>query len=258
MLQEDRKQLILDLITKNKDITINKISEFLKISIPTVYRDLSGLEKENLIKKVYGGIKIVKDVNIELNFYKRLNNNKEKKLAIAREAVKLISENETLAMDESSTSYYLAEEIKKIDKKLTIITNSVLLPQLLLSSKNIIIISIGGIVYKHIAGFDGSIFINSSTNLIADKFFFSSGGFDENIGTMEIYDPENSVKAKEWFMDISKEAICSVDSSKFGKGGTINLFDIKKIKKIITDERVNKKVADVLKNNGVNLIIAKL
>jgi DeoR family transcriptional regulator, fructose operon transcriptional repressor len=258
MLQEDRKQLILDLITKNKDIKINKISEFLKISIPTVYRDLSSLEKENLIKKVYGGIKIVKDVNIELNFYKRLNNNKEKKLAIARESVKLINENETVAMDESSTSYYLADEIKKIDKKLTIITNSVLLPQLFLSSKNIIIISIGGIVYKDIAGFDGNIFINSSTNLIADKFFFSSGGFDENIGTMEIYDPENSIKAKEWFMDISKEAICLVDSNKFNKSGTINLFDIKKIKKIITDECVSKKTANALKSNGVNLIIAKL
>ncbi|MCL5770899.1 MAG: DeoR/GlpR family DNA-binding transcription regulator [Actinobacteria bacterium] len=258
MFQEDRKEIILDLIGKNKNITINEISEILKISIPTVYRDLSVLEKENLIKKVYGGIKIVKDVNIELNFYKRLNNNKEKKVAIAREAVKLINENETLALDESSTSYYLAEEIKKTDKKITIITNSVLLPQLLLSSKNIIVISIGGIVYKDIAGFDGSIFINSSTNLIADKFFFSSGGFDENIGTVEIYDPENSVKAKEWFMDISKEAICSVDSSKFDRRGTINLFDIKKIKKIITDEHIDRKIAEVLRSKGIDLIIAKL
>ncbi|MBN2072520.1 MAG: DeoR/GlpR transcriptional regulator, partial [Actinobacteria bacterium] len=229
MNTNERRKKIVEIIRENKDISVEEISKKISISIPTVYRDLDILDKNREIERYYGGLRALEGNKFERNYYKRYDINKEQKTAIAKEAVKLIEENETIVLDESTTVHYLAREIKKIDIKLTIITNSILLLPLFANSSNIDVISTGGIVNKEIAGMVGSIAECSISNIFADKFFFSSAGISWNAGVLDAYIPEN-IKMKEQFFKIAAKSICLVDSSKFQKSGTVNWVNYEKLK----------------------------
>ena len=256
MLPEDRRKKILDLLKEKDNIPIEELSKVFKISIPTIYRDLEILESENNIRKFYGGIKLVEDFKFEHNFYKRLKINKKQKEAIARKAVEMISNRDTIVLDESSTTYYLAEELKKKDISITIITNSVLIPPEFINKKSMKLISTGGVLNQEIAGFIGGFTESAIVNLNAGKFFFSSAGISEKLGVMDAYIPEN-IRMKKLFLDISEEAICLIDSSKFKKRGTVNWVRYDNLRKIVTDEYLDKEKINVLNKKGVEVIIAK-
>lgn len=253
----ERRKKLLEIIKSNKNITVEEISKKLKISIPTVYRDLDILEKENNIKKFYGGFKLLENNEFERNYYKRYDIHKNEKKAIAKEAVKLINDNETIVLDESTTTHYLAEEIRKMDIRLTVVTNSILILTLFINNPNINTVSTGGVVNKEIAGLVGNIAENSISAFIADKFFFSSAGISKDIGVMEAYIPDN-IRMKRCFFKISRKSICLVDSSKFMKRGTVNWINYDQLKHIITDENIEKDILDEIKIKNVNVTLAKI
>ncbi len=255
MIPEDRRKKILGLLKDRKDLTPEFLSEKLNISIPTIYRDLDILEKENNIRKVYGGIKLIENNQVEKNYYKRFEKNKKLKKAIAREAVKLIKDGETIILDESSTVHYLAEEITRLDLNLTIITNSILIMPEFVNINKIKIISTGGILNQEICGLVGPITQNTISQFRADKCFFSSAGISSEAGVLDAYIPE-SISVKESFLKISDEVICLVDSEKFNKSGAVNYINFDRLKKIITDELLDKEIIKMLGKKGVEVIVA--
>jgi len=256
MIPEDRRKKILGLLKDRKDLTPEFLSEQLNISIPTIYRDLDVLEKENNIRKVYGGIRLKENNHAEHNYFKRFDKNKKLKKAIAEEAVKLISDGETIVLDESSTVHYLAEEISKLDIQLTIITNSVLILSEFMNREKIKLISTGGVLNQEICGFVGPITQNAICQFRADKYFFSSAGISSEVGVLDAYIPE-SISVKESFVKISDEVICLVDSSKFNISGTVNYINFDTLKKIITDESIDKETVNELRKKGVEVIVVR-
>jgi DeoR/GlpR family transcriptional regulator of sugar metabolism len=257
MIPEDRRKKILNLLKNNKNVTPEFLSERLNISIPTIYRDLDVLEKQNNIRKVYGGIKLIENNQVEKNYYKRFERNKKLKKAIAMEAIKLINDGETIVMDESSTVHYLAEEITKMDFSLTIITNSILIIPEFVNINKIKIISTGGVLDQEICGLVGPIAQNTIHQFRADKFFFSSAGISSEMGVLDAYIPE-SISVKKSFLEISDKVICLVDSEKFSKSGPVNYINYDRLKMIITDELIDGEIVKTLNKKGVEVIVAKI
>lgn len=52
MLKEERKNIVLELIRKNKSVRIAELTKMFGVSDETVRRDLTGLEKEGLLRCV--------------------------------------------------------------------------------------------------------------------------------------------------------------------------------------------------------------
>lgn len=55
MLVEKRQQMILKMLEERKSITVSEIKDSLGISESTIRRDLTMLDKENKLIKVFGG-----------------------------------------------------------------------------------------------------------------------------------------------------------------------------------------------------------
>ena len=51
----EREKQILEVLLKEKRVTVRQLAKRLFISEPSVRRDLARLEKQNLIKRVHGG-----------------------------------------------------------------------------------------------------------------------------------------------------------------------------------------------------------
>jgi len=259
MLANQRREEILKILHKKSDVTAEELAKKFKKSIPTIYKDIKILEKQNQLEKIYGGVKIKIDETGFYNFFKRVNENVIIKRALAKEAVKLIENNDIIAIDSSTTAHYIAEELKNEGKHITLVTYSAALlsDYEFVSKDNINIYVIGGFLEKKIASFieaDPKIFI---PNVLINKFFFSTFGISVNYGIMDSYMLQNCELKKSLF-EMSKESICLVSSDKFKISGVINWINFDRLKKIITDEFIEDKIVKTLNEKGVEVIKVKI
>ena len=101
-------------------------STFSNFSNSTVRSDLSQLARQGLVARVRGGVRPLERGQSELGFDFRLRLEVERKQAIARAAAAMVDEGEAIALDSSTTAYYLALELRT-KKELVVVTNGLLI-----------------------------------------------------------------------------------------------------------------------------------
>jgi len=121
---QKRREVILELLDTYEVLRIEELIKRFNVSEVTIYRDINKLENEGLVLKTAEGIVKYNRVRGEDYLNQRLKNNYDKKVSIAKEALKFIKNGDSLFIDSSSTCYLLAREIKySAIHNITIITN---------------------------------------------------------------------------------------------------------------------------------------
>jgi len=121
MIPEERRNKIVEYIRSKETAALPEISKKFKIAEITVRRDFNILSKLGVIKKVYGGATIKSNFFQEPIFLKRINDNREEKRRIAKEAVKRISDNSTILLESGTTCLELAKLLEQ-KKNINVIT----------------------------------------------------------------------------------------------------------------------------------------
>lgn len=254
MTVKERRTKILKLLEDRDSISVKELAKEFKVSAPTLYKDLDNLEQENLIAKSYGGIQLLKDDKYRHDFFQQLKVEQESKQEIAARAVQLISDGETIFLDASSTTYYLARELKTTKlQNLTIITNSAFVPTELIMQEQFRIICIGGVLERAGAEFISSHPEQYLGNIHGNFFFFSVRAISPEKGVLDYYHP-NNIRIKSLFMESADRGVLLVDSSKFSKPGTVNWVGYDKLKTVITDTNAPAEVISILQNAGVTVL----
>jgi len=151
MLKETRKDKISSILEEKKDLTINELKKYFNVSLSTIHRDLDVLEREGRIKKVHGGVLLNKVEDIETQNEIRLKTNISLKKEIAKKALEYVEESDCIFIDNSTTCYYFAKELAASGyKKVIVVTNSNLIPSLLINNKYIKVVSTGGRFLKEL------------------------------------------------------------------------------------------------------------
>ena len=123
MFAVERQKKIMELLESEGAVWVNKLSAELKVTEETVRRDLEKLEKQEMLLRTHGGAVPFAQSNNELSLEKRKKINTDIKVKLAKEAVKNILSGDTIFLDASTTTFYIAKEIKDI-KNITVVTNS--------------------------------------------------------------------------------------------------------------------------------------
>ena len=95
-MSKEREKIILEMLLKKKRLTVKELSSTLYISEPSVRRDLSDLEKQNLIKRVHGGA-VLEETALSKNkipFIIREYEQSNAKTVIAKKAAEYIKDND--------------------------------------------------------------------------------------------------------------------------------------------------------------------
>ena len=108
----------------------------------SIRRDLRALEEQKLVKRSHGGIFPITNNSNIVTFNKRTKLNADAKRAIAKKAAALITDGQIIFLDQSSTAFYLANEIVN-RTSLTVVTNNIEI-MMLLSNSGLKIITSGG------------------------------------------------------------------------------------------------------------------
>ena len=193
MFALERQKKILEILDAEGSVQVSKLSTVLDVTEETVRRDLEKLEKQEKLLRTHGGAVPVDDNKYEPSLEKRRKINVEGKEKVAVLAAQLISPGETIFLDASTTTYFIARELKKM-QNITVITNSLHSIAELSQNKDIKVIGTGGMVGEN-GSFVGSIAEDSvREKYVADKIFFSSRGVTADRGVLDSNEQECAMK----------------------------------------------------------------
>lgn len=245
----NRRNRILKLLNKDDQISVNELSDRLKVSSVTIRQDLSFLETEGLLKRVHGGA-VLKDAD---DIDNRLGMNYEKKLRIAKQLVSYVNEGETILIESGSANALFARELIKL-KKVTILTTNVFIARQFRKNDQSDIIILGGI-YQH----DSETLVGKMTKACLDqinikKAFLGIDGYTSEAGfTLKDF---FRAEISSYIINKAADAFIVSDSSKFGKTELTNICYPSDIRHIVTDDDLEQKYQDEFRNAGIDLILA--
>lgn len=250
----ERRAKILKKLSCIGRININKDSKALGVSKSTLRRDLEELEKQGLVSKVMGGAILSESTPFDTHFDLRMQSRAEAKEKIAKKAVVMIRDDTSIFMDHSTTTVFLAREIKHHQfKNLIILTNSLAIPFELEGKKGIQVISTGGIVETEFKALSGGWVIESRRRLNLHQLFFSVGAISSEMGLMTQMPFIQSL-----FPDLYQgggEIFILADSSKFSKIATFQLASLGPAFTIMTDHELPDEIRTAIENKGVRVIV---
>lgn len=250
MFAVERQKRILELLEENGAVWVSRLAEELDVTEETVRRDLEKLENAETLVRTHGGAIPVAENNQELSLDKRKKLNIEAKALLAKEAVKHIVSGDTVFLDASTTTYYIAKEIKNL-KNITVVTNSLRVVNELAGHKDIKVICVGGMASVNQSVVGSMAENNIRSNYYANKLFFSSRGINQS-GILDSNEQECFIKIN--MMKNSDKIYYVCDKSKFGKIGFVKLADFSDVDSIIVEkDTFDSKINEILKENSVKV-----
>jgi DeoR/GlpR family transcriptional regulator of sugar metabolism len=143
--QDERMQRVLQLLEKRNSVQVTELAEEFSVSEVTVRNDLAELARQGLVARVRGGVRPVQRGQAELGFDFRLRLEVERKQAVARAAAAMVGDGEAIALDASTTAYYLALELRG-KRELVVVTNGILVAASLADAPGINVLVTGGML----------------------------------------------------------------------------------------------------------------
>ncbi|MDR1251468.1 MAG: DeoR/GlpR family DNA-binding transcription regulator [Treponema sp.] len=254
MLTLERQNVILDILKKDKAVTISKLSEFLSTSATNIRRDLEKMEKKRLVKRTYGGAVLVEEgFNVEIPLAVREVEHREIKNRIARTAARLVGDDDTVFIDASTTTKEMTNFFR--DKiNLTVITNGIRTITDLAEAENVTVYGLPGKLRKRALSLVGSQAESRISDYWASKLFFSCTGLCIGHGAMDYSDEEAEIRKK--MMDTCQKIILLCDHTKFGFPAFYRICSFSQIDVLITDRQLSGEWETLLIQNGIEVIYA--
>lgn len=229
-----RQQEIVDLLIHHKSLTTDALSIELNVSIETIRRDLNELQTQGKVLRNHGRVKYLHRENQDSGdpFHIRLKSHYAHKADIARGALAWIEEGMVIALDASSTCWYLARQLPDIN--IHVFTNSHPICQELGKREHIQLISSGGQLERKYGCYVNPSLISQLKPLEIDLFIFSCEGIDSSGALWD----SNTLNAdfKSTLLKRASQSLLLIDKSKFNRSGEARIGHLDDVTHIVSDE----------------------
>lgn len=249
-LAPERQERLQSLLRERRVARLEELCAVLKVSPATMRRDLNELEARGAIRRVHGGAVSTESRLDEPLFDDKTSIAAREKSRIAEAALGFIQPGDTIYLDGGSTVLELARRLRD-RTDLTVVTNS-LRAALELSGQGPRLILVGGELRRRSQTVVGALSRFVLEQLHVDKAFMGTIGFDPAEG-LTTTDP-NEAYTKSLVARQAKEVILLMDSSKAGKVSFARAGALDDLDAVITDRKLDAKVAETLKKKGIRLI----
>src|SRR6478735_6211327 len=226
-----REQAILTILKTSGHAVVNDLAETFGVSTVTIRKDLDGLEQRNLLRRVRGGAVSV-DGGDEGSFDMRLRHSSETKRAIAKSAAAIVRHGDVLAIDASTTGYYLAQEI--LDRRnLVVVTNALRVATLFMEQSSAKVLVPGGLLRRSSGSLVGPIGDVLAGRGRISTGFFGVVGVSTMHGLMEMSAEE--AQTKRFLADACERVIGMFESGKINGFGLHSFAAVPAITAMYTD-----------------------
>ncbi len=235
MYAEERRIKIMQILADEKTLHVRNLARLFAVSGATIRSDLRTLELAGKLTRTHGGAIAEQGTGFESDIAGRSGEHLAEKRQIAQIALKQIEDGDTIALDTGTTILELAQMLSQ-RRRLTVVTNDLVVAKTLETAPDIQIILLGGIVRKGFHCTIGSETIKQTATeqLSVDKAFMATNGFTLQNGatTPDIRQAE----AKKRLIAMANRIFLLCDCSKLGKVAFAQFAAAGDIDVLITNE----------------------
>ncbi len=230
--RQDRHRAIFETIQSKGHVTISDLSQVLQVSEMTVRRDLALLEREGLVKRVYGGATSAVSLSYEPPFSVRAQKRADAKKRIGQSAASFIQEGQTVILDVGSTAVEVAKSLRG-RQNITVLTPSLQIANTLADEPGITMMVSGGLLRRGERSLVGDLAKHAFEELIFDVFVMGIAGIHSEIGLTEYNLQDAQVKSAA--LKASRQCLVVADSSKLGKVAFAKICLLDRVSLLVTD-----------------------
>jgi DeoR/GlpR family transcriptional regulator of sugar metabolism len=253
-IPEDRRRSIADMLMATGAVSVAQVESRFNVSAMTARRDLHELERRGLARRTHGGAVLPTLAAHEDSFDRRIKIDTAAKQVLASAAAQLLSPHETVFLDSSTTSHFVARHIIEAGIAATVLTNSLPIMTLLSTDAgpNLELIGVGGTLRALTRSFVGAGATRTVTEHYADRLFLSVKGIVDG-DTLTDADPlEADVKRK--MISHARESVLLIDGSKLDVRGLSAIAPLSEITTVLATH-IKADQAAMLERSGTTVRI---
>jgi DeoR/GlpR family transcriptional regulator of sugar metabolism len=249
--QQERMQEVLRMLETRDSVHVAELSKAFAVSEVTVRSDLSQLARQGLVARVRGGVRPIERGQSELGFDFRLRLEVERKQAIARAAAAMVDEGEAIALDSSTTAYYLALELRT-KKELVVVTNGLLIASALADAPGISVLVTGGMLRLQAMSLVGDLGLEALRTTRISKGFLGARGLSLEAGLMDLNPDE--VRIKRELAGVCERVIGIADGTKWHRTALLPFVGSDQVHAIVTDTGAPDEQVEAWEARGVEIV----
>jgi DeoR family transcriptional regulator, ulaG and ulaABCDEF operon transcriptional repressor len=255
MHERERQRVILSAVQSRPVATVQELVELTDTSEATIRRDIAALHVQGKLRRVRGGAEAINPPTqgglVGRPFSVNETINVGLKRAIAREAVNLCADGDSIIINGGTTTYQMVFPL--VNRRCQVFTNSFpIASHLLTHSKNSVMVP-GGTIYREqniiLSPFDSDV----TRHFYARRMFMGAQGLGRH-GLTEA-DPL-LIQAEQKLLNQAEELVILADSSKFQQRSSLILCRLDRIHTVITDRGIRDEDRQMLEDNEINVIVA--
>jgi DeoR/GlpR family transcriptional regulator of sugar metabolism len=251
MLNEERKQKILEAVASRGRVLSSELVQDLRVSEDTIRRDLKDLADAGLVTRVHGGALPVSKVSF--SYTKRQNEAVGEKEAIARRAAGQLHDGQVIFIDGGTTTAMIAAFLPH-SLRATFITYSLPVAIALTESTDSNVHLLGGRVVKELLLTMGPSILEEIARVQADLALVSAESIHDEYGATVSHPDDAAIKRA--FINQAGESIILAGSEKFGKASPYRIARLNEVSCIITDSGIEKSILERCRAAGAQLTVA--
>ena len=253
LTQSERMQHVLRLLETRDYVPVTELSEAFAVSEVTVRSDLAALARDGLVARIRGGVRALQQGQSEAGFDLRLRLEVEQKRAIAHAAAAMVENNEAVALDASTTAYYLALELCA-KRDLVVVTNGLLVATALADAPTITVIVTGGVLRLSAMSLVGDLGTDVLRTTRINKGFLGARGLSLDRGLMDLNPDE--VRIKQEMAEACEHVYGILDGTKWHRSALLSFVPVEELTGIVTDSSAPLDEVEAWRAKGIQVVTA--
>lgn len=249
MLKEERLQAILDQLSQDSKVRLDALSELLNVSEDTIRRDIKELDMRGLLKAVRGGA--VLHSPVPHHYRDREKHDIGTKKIIATKALDFLQDGQVVFFDGGTSVVALAASLPA-NLKITVVTNSFPVVNVLEDHPNVEVIFAGGRLYKTSFTTMGQETLDTFSRVRADICFLGICSIHESMGVTAMDYEDAQVKKT-----MVEKAAKTIAMSSLEKTNTVEPFyicPVTDLDVIITEAEPDNKLLKGFGEMGIEVV----
>ena len=246
----ERQERMLRFVEQRQRVTVANMCDQFGVSVATARRDLEALAERGSVRRVHGGALAIHRAPPELPALQRAGEQADEKRRIGRAAAALVADGETVFLSSGTTTLEVARSLRG-QRRLTVITNSLLALNELADAPEITLVGLGGLLRRSEMSFIGHITEQALAEVRADKVIIGIRAIDAEQGLTNDFLPETMTDRA--IMRIAREVIVVADHSKCGRVSAAFVAPLSAMRTLVTDSGTSPEFVGALTARGVRV-----
>ncbi len=251
MRQAERILNLQELFSKQEFVNFEELCRLFNASKSSIRRDLMELERNGVLRRVHGGAISLQTRDEALDFGHLSESSQVEKTRIGKLAASLVEDHQTVILGGGSSVVEVAKHIG--DRLIQVVTNSIPVAQVFWDSKQVEVTLTGGYLYPRLGVQIGPICekmlrsVSANIAIMGIRGISAEGISDSNSLNVE------SIRA---MIAAARKVVVVADHSKFGQDAMIQVAGLNEIDVIVTDIEPAPEMQKLLRDNGIECLVA--